>query len=105
MTYEYVSEAQLYGGMPAPTAQQLGGVQYAQPLAYAEPRVQVAAGRGYEHETNDEIADREVNRLVYCGTDAGLNDYIIVGELFTRSPQYASSYRHIDFDGFCFSDK
>jgi hypothetical protein len=39
MTYGYVSEAQLYGGMPAP--QQTGNVQYAQPLAYTEPRVQI----------------------------------------------------------------
>merc|ERR1719182_1064892 len=41
MTYGYVSEAQLYGGGMSAQAQQLSNVQYAQPVAYAEPRVQL----------------------------------------------------------------
>ena len=43
MTYAYVSDAQLYGGMPASNTQPLNTVHYAQPLAYAEPQVQVVA--------------------------------------------------------------
>ena len=45
MTYAYVSDAQLHGGMPASNAQPLNTVHYAQPIAYAEPQVQVVAVR------------------------------------------------------------
>ena len=45
--YGYVSQAQLYGSMSTAHAQQLSNVQYGQPVAYAEPRVQlVAASQG-----------------------------------------------------------
>jgi hypothetical protein len=43
MAYGYVSEAQRYGGVSAPLAQQLSNAHYAQPVAYVEPPVQVVA--------------------------------------------------------------